>query len=563
MKNIKTIASDLFDKIRGRFPSVTIGDENGKVTNMPEEARFYDFTYNTQGMQLGKVSIGLDEENGVTVIVGRDIVGNESEEVQDNWYGFLREIRQFAKKRMMKFDVRDINKSNLSKKDYEYMANARGETQMAESKMYGTNKTSYQRVGNARVAIRHTAPIGEGESRLKNIGSIFIESPEGEKFKYPVKHLQGARALALHVSEGGHAYDDFGKYITGLSEELSSLGKFKTYMNRKSVMAEALQGYMGVVETRVKEVRKEISNLQKPNYYAETIDGWSAPLKEDVPVDVEEAWIDQLTVKQFKEDIADVFPYIYNLIGEGSKATELGPEDLIDEASNGIEAMKKAGNAKADAEAKERAKKDKSVDESGLQYHTGVKKHGKEYMVKAAQAGRDGASQQELGALKDKYSKAEKNKKTKEDIELESAFNTMMGQFAEGKDCDDCNCSPCECDTQEEGNAFAHAVRQAKMNGKKKGDKVKGPSGDEITLEKQKTPIGEFILSYFDRENGTFPKGETAVLTMVEKDYGDRYVEPAAKFIQKVESMVSQRQQEDLANTRYPETDMIKALAGL
>jgi hypothetical protein len=101
------------------------------------------------------------------------------------------------------------------------------------------------------------------------------------------------------------------------------------------------------------------------------------------------------------------------------------------------------------------------------------------------------------------------------------------------------------------------------MNGKKKGDKVKGPAGDEITLEKQKTPIGEFILSYFDRENGTFPKGETAVLTMVEKDYGDRYVEPAAKFIQKVESMVSQRQQEDLANTRYPETDMIKALAGL
>lgn len=52
--------------------------------------------------------------------------------------------------------------------------------------------------------------------------------------------------------------------------------------------------------------------------------------------------------------------------------------------------------------------------ESGLQYHTGVKKHGKEYMDKAAQAGREGASQEELGRLKDKYSKAEKNKKTPE-----------------------------------------------------------------------------------------------------------------------------------------------------
>lgn len=55
---------------------------------------------------------------------------------------------------------------------------------------------------------------------------------------------------------------------------------------------------------------------------------------------------------------------------------------------------------------------DLMTDESGLQYYTGVKKHGKEYMKKAAAAGRAGASQEELGRLKDKYSKAEKNKKT-------------------------------------------------------------------------------------------------------------------------------------------------------
>ena len=53
--------------------------------------------------------------------------------------------------------------------------------------------------------------------------------------------------------------------------------------------------------------------------------------------------------------------------------------------------------------------KEDDVEESGLQYYTGVKKHGKEYMKKAAAAGRAGASQKELGALKDKYSKAHKN----------------------------------------------------------------------------------------------------------------------------------------------------------
>ena len=54
------------------------------------------------------------------------------------------------------------------------------------------------------------------------------------------------------------------------------------------------------------------------------------------------------------------------------------------------------------------------LEESGLQYYTGVKKHGKEYMKRAAKAGREGASQEELGRIKDKYSKAEKNKKTTE-----------------------------------------------------------------------------------------------------------------------------------------------------
>jgi hypothetical protein len=49
------------------------------------------------------------------------------------------------------------------------------------------------------------------------------------------------------------------------------------------------------------------------------------------------------------------------------------------------------------------------LEESGLQYYTGVKKHGEEYMKKAAAAGREGASQEELGRLKDKYSKAHKN----------------------------------------------------------------------------------------------------------------------------------------------------------
>jgi hypothetical protein len=45
------------------------------------------------------------------------------------------------------------------------------------------------------------------------------------------------------------------------------------------------------------------------------------------------------------------------------------------------------------------------VEESGLQYYTGKKKYGKDGMTALAQAGRDGASEEELGKIKDKYKK--------------------------------------------------------------------------------------------------------------------------------------------------------------
>jgi hypothetical protein len=177
MKNLNSIASDLFNKIRGRFQDVTIGNENGQVTNVPEDARYFDFSFQNNGVDLGKVSVSLDDDEGIVVVVGRDIVQNQEQDIQDRWFNFLKELRVFAKKRLLNFDVRDINKSNLNKRDYEFLAaNRTGEKTMAETKMYGTNKTSFQKIGNARLVIKHQAPINmeSTSGRTQKINAIFI-----------------------------------------------------------------------------------------------------------------------------------------------------------------------------------------------------------------------------------------------------------------------------------------------------------------------------------------------------------------------------------------------------
>jgi hypothetical protein len=72
---------------------------------------------------------------------------SEDSSSKSNWFDFLKELRQFAKKRMLNFDTRDITKSNLDKRDYQYLST---EKQMSESKLYGTSRTSFQDIGSAR-----------------------------------------------------------------------------------------------------------------------------------------------------------------------------------------------------------------------------------------------------------------------------------------------------------------------------------------------------------------------------------------------------------------------------
>ena len=325
MKNLDSIANELFNKIRGRYPSITVGDGDATITNAPKEARFFEFDF-AKGK---KVSINLDEED-LTIMYSQKLFDSEDSSSKSNWFDFLKELRQFAKKRMLNFDTRDITKSNLDKRDYQYLST---EKQMSESKLYGTSRTSFQDIGSAKMVIKHTGPINQEQpaGRTRDIAGIYIESNAGERFKYPIRHMNGARAMAMHVSEGGNPYDDFGKHIVGLSEELSKLRKFKSYMNRSNVMAEGLAGYMEVVNERIEAVKKTAHALQSKAKYQEAFKNFDNTVLEQVPEDVSNTWIDELTIKQFNEELKDVFPYIYRLVSEANKVKELGPEDLVTE----------------------------------------------------------------------------------------------------------------------------------------------------------------------------------------------------------------------------------------
>lgn len=536
--DLNTIAEDLFAKVRGRFPSVTIGDGDGNVTTEPKDARYFEFSFDKRNDD--KISISLDEEDGVVVMYASDVTENEI--TKNKWYNFLKELRMFSKKRMLNFDVRNITKSNLEKRDYQYLAARNsGDSSMNESKLYGTSKLSYQDVDSARLVIKHTESVNTEvpAGRTRNIGAIYIESPEGERFKYPFKHLAGARAMARHVAEGGTTYDDFGGHIVDLSEELSKLRKFKNYMGRSKVMAESLKEYTGVINDRITTVKKRIESLQKPNFYKEAYDTFEKPVFEEVPEDVKENWIDELTIRQFNEELKDVFPYIYKLIGENTRAKELGPEDFMSE-DEGVEegdsigrkfhkAMGWGNTSPEDIKQEVKNMSDEDLKKLASFFSkTGERGSGSEHNLHYKLVNRElkrrfgikpGKNEDQFSedddpcwdgyeqvGMKKKGGKEVPNCVPKEEMELERIFDEMMGQWAES-DCDD-----------------------------------EDDETESTDMDKQQSPLSEFILSFYDRSTGSFPKGETAVLTMVEKDYGEQFIEPAKQFIERVNHTFEQIQ---------------------
>jgi predicted regulator of amino acid metabolism with ACT domain len=333
-KNLNIIAKELFGKIRTQFPKIKLGDADSMVTDEPEDARFFNFEYTQDGKMLGNVDISLSEDDGLVVIYSNDIVKEQGDASKKQFFNFLKELRELAKQNLMNFDIRDISRSNLEKRDYAYMSKNNGESSMSESKLFGTNKTSYQQLGDAKIIVKHSAPVNfeNPAGRTQRIESIYIENIQGERFKYPFKHLNGARALATHVAHGGNPYDNIGQHVIGLSEELSKLRMFKNYVDRNPMVAENMNSVNMRVIERIDQVKKEIHQLQSPTRYAEFAEAFTATEAKVIPEEIMNDWIDRLTIRTFNEELKNVFPYIFKLVSENDiPVKELTIEDLVSE----------------------------------------------------------------------------------------------------------------------------------------------------------------------------------------------------------------------------------------
>jgi hypothetical protein len=606
MDATNNIATDLFYKIRSRFSGLKLGAETGQITIMPEEARFFDFDYMEGEKPIGHVSISLAEPNSMKVYFSSGITESMDDGQKDNWYGFLRELRNFAKRRLLAFDTRDISKDYLDKKDYAFLSqNSKpksanpntmdtpvGESIMSESQMYGTKTMSYQKLMDTRLIVKHSKAVMDDMqpgARTRNISALFVENQDGERFKYPFIHLAGARAMQRHVANGGLPYDDIGKSIINMSEEIAQLRSFSNYVVRNDLMNSDTNSIVERGQSRLEGLREQIARLSKQSHYEAYKENFQAPEQYDVPDEVVEDFVEKFTVKNFKEDIKSVFPVLYRLMQEEST---VGYDDIVAMTQEEVTEDEEQEEAydpfqKFEAWAMQLGEESPITSEDEETKAQAIKDL-QELVSQAFPAGVDGTNAIESlkGIIEDPqlYKGIKDSAKEDPNVDLRGAIQQYLELYAPdvleqldfgdfdpnaqagaepeagaeapaeepqmaGDDPDERNkkddkddlpfdADDDASDTDEFGNKIKHRARHLARKGMRQAMDVK--------------EVAEFINSFYDRNTGTFPKGPEGVVVMVGKKFGEQAEQVARKFVERMAPHQEQgaEQMQELARIR-------------
>lgn len=260
------VAQDLHGILAKKFTKLTLADSQAISTVEPAKGRIFTLEYGGSGKSYGSVTANIVDPNSLVIYYNTNIAESMSYDDKKEWYNFLKELRYFAKRNLMNFDVRNIGKQQLDKTDYAYIKqndNSYDQSEVKfESKLTGTLKTSYQTFGESvRLIIKHTTPVDEDKrgARTRHIHHLYVEDSSGERIRLPFKSLIAGRAVAQHYNNGGLITDDIGQHIHELTQEAYDLQKFIKAFRRadnfanideaKKIIEQARSRYQGVRET--------------------------------------------------------------------------------------------------------------------------------------------------------------------------------------------------------------------------------------------------------------------------------------------------------------------------
>ena len=323
MIEIEKKAEKLFDKVRSRFETVSLGDEKANATDDPASARFFNFNYVSRGgKDFGNVHINIVDPDKLKVVYGQNLVSKLDSEEQDEWFDFLRNLREFARRNLMTFEARDITRDQLTLKSIKQQSKSDStydkdeltmtESVIVESSMYGSRINSYEDRGVVKIRVKHSDFIDPEKrgARARKIEDIYLETPRGERFLMPHKNLHGARAMAQHLACGGQMHDELGEHIVGIMSEMAAMKHFVNGARRRQFEDRETQDMVRSAIGHYEDRKNLLKRLRKSKDYHDYSESYMPEnaIEQDVDVD---GLRERFVKKTYDDRFDEALPYVY------------------------------------------------------------------------------------------------------------------------------------------------------------------------------------------------------------------------------------------------------------
>jgi hypothetical protein len=219
----QTPAQQLYDLLVSRNFDPELLDSSGRPSQDPGETEVFSFDFQTEsGNDYGTVVVMLGDENNMEIYFGDNIGRGMESDDKKEWFDFLYQLRMFAKRNLMTFGLKNLNRLR-----YSMQGQAAIKEGLFES-WQGKKDVSWNAgATESRLMIKHKRVLDVNEARFRCVESLFIETAEGERYKLPFRNLTAGKAMLEHVRQGGRPYDVRGQHIAEIVTELAVLGRFK------------------------------------------------------------------------------------------------------------------------------------------------------------------------------------------------------------------------------------------------------------------------------------------------------------------------------------------------
>ncbi len=312
------ISEKIFKIMKAYGLQLSLFTDDGKDTLDPTEARrFYSKDKN--------IMINFEtttEKHSIKVNVGGGVDLQDIKPLLDS-------IRTLSNQHALTYSLRTFG-HNIKPKDFAYQADQEKQLSESFSKPYGTVKTSRQKFENAILYIKHSKKVDEEirGSRTRNINAIFIENSNNERFRFPYNNINAARAMTVHVSEGGTPYDNIGKSIITLSEEIETLKKFK---KKNKNLQETSGEFITYVTERINSINSQFLHMNTRRGYQKNIENF---VSENNIENVDDAIFEEFGIT-FEEN--ENKSYVFNIAKKlkEDKKTNSRLENFVKEILNG------------------------------------------------------------------------------------------------------------------------------------------------------------------------------------------------------------------------------------